>query len=122
MAFVDKRLFGPASIDFSSIGTPPSEPNYLYSCSATNGAIVREFLITNISGQAQSITIWLKPQFTGPFSLSTAEKILDGFLIEQNSTEAIHLPLILNQNDRLYALSTSNSSAVNLVISGVEIN
>lgn len=122
MAFVDKRLFGPASISFSSIGTPPSEPNYLYSCSATGGAIIREFLITNISGQAQSITIWLKPQFTGSFSLSKNEKILDSFSIEQNSTEAIHLPLILNQNDRLYALSTSSSSTVNLVISGVEIN
>jgi len=105
MAYVPTRIVGPYNLidAYQSI--------YI----AEQKTIVKQILLSNVTGTAASVRIAITP-FSGTPSSTNA--IMQDVEIEANSTLVADIVQVLNVLDKLHA-RTSISGAVNITISGI---
>lgn len=120
MALNQERLAGPSAIaNTASSSTLPAEGSYTYQVPSSTVTIVKQIMLTNITGERRNITIWLKPSATAYASITSANAIYFDFIVSPFTTEILNLSLVMDENDRLYARASAASS-VNITISGLE--
>lgn len=120
MALNQERVAGPvALLTTTNATTLPAEGSYTYQVPVSTTTIVKQILLTNVSSDPRSITMWLKPSATAYASVGLGNIIYYDLLISPNNTLALNLSLVLDAGDRLYARASAASS-VNITISGIE--
>jgi hypothetical protein len=117
MAFDVKRLVGPSqlSTSFSTEYTVPLDTT----------TVVKQIILTNISGSAKTATVRLKPMNVAE---ANTHEILSNISVGANETVAFSCSIVLENNgstanstnsDQLTCYASSNSS-VNITIVGTE--
>jgi len=117
MAFVQKRLAGPAQLTASSAA--------YYTVPQNTTTIVKQIVLTNTTSSAKTVTVRLKTANVGE---TNADDILSSMTIGANETVAFNCSLIMNNNGSAPSASTSDqlsafassAASVNIAVFGVE--
>ena len=104
MSFTEKRLCNPTQLTTSG--------QTLYTVPASKTAIIKQIVVTNVTGSAVTFSLYIG-------SASTANALFSGTSVAANDTVIINLSQVLSQNEILTSLASANSS-LNITISGVE--
>ena len=120
MALNQERLAGPSAIaNTATASTLPAEGSYTYQVPASTTTIVKQILLSNVTSEPRSVTIWLKPSATAYASITAGNILYFDYLISPNATATLNLSLVMDDSDRLY-IRASAASSVNVTISGLE--
>lgn len=120
MALNQERLAGPVAIaNTASSTTLPAEGSYTYQVPSATTTIVKQILLSNITSDVRSITIWLKPSATAYASMGNGNILYHDISLSPNSTTALNLSLVMDASDRIYARASASSS-VNITMTGIE--
>ena len=106
MAYVPARLVGPYNLVDS----------YQSLYAATSQTIVKQIVLSNITGSDTTVRLHLTTSTQQP---SSSNALLQDVEIEANSTVIADMTQVMNIGDRLYG-RTAISGAVNITVSGVE--
>jgi hypothetical protein len=104
MPFVETRLISPTTLTTSASSA-------LYTVPTGYSAIIKQLVVTNITGTAATFTFYI-----GTVSASNA--IFSGTSVAANDTVIVNLSQVLTTGETLRALA-STGSALNLTVSGV---
>ena len=104
MPFVETRLISPTTLTTSA-------SSVLYTVPTGYSAIIKQLVVTNITGTAATFTFYI-----GAASASNA--LFSGTSVAANDTVIINLSQVLSTGEVLRALA-STGSALNLTVSGV---
>ena len=104
MPFVETRFISPTTLTTSAASA-------LYTVPSGYSAIIKQFVVTNISASAATFTFYV-----GTASASNA--LFSGTSVAANDTVIINLSQVLSTGETLRALASTNS-ALNLTVSGV---
>lgn len=120
MALNQERLAGPASIaTTASATTPPASGSGSYTVGSGVTTIVKQIILSNITTETITVTIWLKPSATAYASMGNGNILFYDYAVEPNNTSLLNLSLVMDAGDILYARASAASS-VNLTINGLE--
>jgi hypothetical protein len=104
MPFTEKRLCNPTQLTTSG--------QTLYTVPASKTAIIKQIVVTNVTGSAATFSLYIG-------SVATANALFSATSVAANDTVIINLSQVLTQNEILTALASANST-LNITISGVE--
>jgi len=104
MPFTEKRLCNPTQLTTSG--------QTLYTVPASKTAIIKQIVVTNVTGSAATFSLYIG-------SAATPNALFSATSVAANDTVIINLSQVLTQNEILTALASVNS-ALNITISGVE--
>lgn len=99
------------------LGHPGTVEGTLYTIPSQKKAIVKEILLTNISGSAATLSLSIVPS---GLVAGDDNRILKGYSVPANNFITIPLSLVLNAGDFLSSLQ-GTSGAITAAISGVLI-
>ena len=104
MPFVETRLISPTTLTTSASSA-------LYTVPTGYSAIIKQLVVTNITGTAATFTFYIG-------TASAGNALFSGTSVAANDTVVINLSQVLTTGETLRALASSNS-ALNLTVSGV---
>ena len=104
MPFTEKRLCNPTQLTTSG--------QTLYTVPASKTAIIKQIVVTNVTGSAATFSLYIG-------SAATPNALFSATSVAANDTIIVNLSQVLTQNEILTALASVNS-ALNITISGVE--
>jgi len=120
MALNQERLAGPTAIaTTASAATLPAEASQTYLVGAGVVTIVKQIMLSNITAESRTVTIWLKPSATTYSSTMNANALYYELELNPYDTQVLNLSLVMDDGDKLYARASAASS-VNITISGLE--
>jgi len=104
MPFVETRLISPTTLTTSAASA-------LYTVPTGYSAIIKQFVVTNISASAATFTFYVN-------TASASNALFSNTSVAANDTVIINLSQVLTTGEVLRALASTNS-ALNLTVSGV---
>jgi len=104
MPFVETRFISPTTLTTSAASA-------LYTVPTGYSAIIKQLVVTNITGTAATFTFYIG-------TASAANALFSGTSVAANDTVIINLSQVLSTGETLRALA-STGSALNLTVSGV---
>ncbi len=104
MPFVETRLISPTTLTTSASSA-------LYTVPTGYSAIIKQLVVTNITGTAATFTFYIG-------AASAGNALFSGTSVAANDTVIINLSQVLTTGETLRALASTNS-ALNLTVSGV---
>lgn len=120
MALNQERLAGPVSIATTAGATiPPSSGSASYTVGSGITTIIKQIILSNISLETISLTIWLKPNATAYASMGNSNIIFYDYPVQPNDTALLNLSLVMDSGDSLFARASAANS-INLTINGLE--
>jgi len=115
MAFNQERLAGPAFVASTATSTTaPASATYTPDTGVTT--IVKQMMLSNITANAQVVTVWLKPN---GITLASSHILFHSLTLAANETVLVNMSLVMNESDSIFA-RTGTSSAVTITLSGIE--
>lgn len=115
MAFTQTRLAGPGFVtQTASSTTAPGSASYTVPVSTTT--IVKQIMLSNITANAQSVSVWLKPNGV---TIASSHLIFHSLSLVANETTLLNLALVMNAGDALF-IRTGTASAVVQTVTGIE--
>jgi hypothetical protein len=106
MAYSPSRFAGPVAI--------PSVPTNLVTF--TQPAIVKQIMITNVTGGTLNFSFYLVP--SGSQVGDNSNKLYGDYSIQGNSVLTFNLSLVVGTNESIYAVANVPNS-INVIINGV---
>lgn len=104
MPFVETRFISPTTLTTSAASA-------LYTVPTGYSAIIKQFVVTNISASAATFTFYIN-------TASASNALFSGTSVAANDTVIINLSQVLTTGETIKALA-SVGSALNLTVSGV---
>jgi hypothetical protein len=104
MPFIETRFISPTTLTTSAASA-------LYTVPTGYSAIIKQFVVTNISASAATFTFYVN-------TASASNALFSGTSVAANDTVIINLSQVLTTGEILRALASTNS-ALNLTVSGV---
>lgn len=104
MSFTEKRLCNPTQLTTSG--------QTLYTVPASKTAIVKQIVVTNVTGSSATFSLYIG-------SAATPNALFSATSVAANDAIVINLSQVLNSTEILTALASANST-LNITISGVE--
>jgi hypothetical protein len=104
MPFIETRFISPTTLTTSAASA-------LYTVPAGYSAIIKQFVVTNISASAATFTFYVN-------TASASNALFSGTSVAANDTVIVNLSQVLTTGETLRALA-SVGSALNLTVSGV---
>jgi len=104
MSFTEKRLCNPTQLTTSG--------QTLYTVPASKTAIVKQIVVTNVTGSSATFSLFIG-------SAATPNALFSATSVAANDAIVINLSQVLNSTEILTALASANST-LNITISGVE--
>lgn len=108
MALVQKRLVGPSELTTSTVT--------VYTTPSDTTTIVKEFLFSNKTGSARTITLRVVPSGA---TESNIHDIFSSINVNANETLSFACSIVLNTGDKLASFASANT-AVNITANGYE--
>lgn len=105
MPMSEKRFINPTQLTTSASTS-------LYTVPSGMSAIIKQVVVTNVSGNAATFTLYIGSESSG-------NELISAMSVAANDTVIINLSQVLNSSDILRAKASVNS-AINLTVSGVE--
>jgi hypothetical protein len=104
MPFVETRFISPTTLTTSAASA-------LYTVPTGYSAIIKQLVVTNITGTAATFTFYVN-------TASASNALFSGTSVAANDTVIVNLSQVLTTGETLRALASANS-ALNLTVSGV---